>query len=500
MTKWTSWGLGVWLLALSHSSFAQNETDVLRYGWIDPLASARVTAMGGAFGALGADLSCMGINPAGIGMYRRGDLSMTAGVHTASTNSLWSTRQVDAAGADFVASNYGVALTYPSVDADWPFFTVAVGHQNRTPFTQKIQIDGVNSSSSVSDLFVSQALEDADIYGYASTDDALSAGDIFGFGASLAWRTGLLLPDNDALYASAVEGNVTVDRTIERRGRLAETQIAFGTMFQDRISIGATLGLPRVSFEESSTHRESVNDADVELRDWAFQETLSITGKGILFRFGVLARVSDVLRVGLAHQTRGRLTLTDTYATIVSTTWIDQSASNASSPTSNSEYVVMTPDRTTVSASVLMGKFAVINADYVRSDMRRGELRDSDGWLSTGYDFDAENDAVNAGYRTIHQARVGLELRLGDDKQFRIRSGGGMSTTPFAEGAVVSNANRTHVSLGGGYRIGNVHFSAAWRTAWHSEDYYFMGAFSDEPPGQLERRASSLLLSAGLRM
>ena len=60
MTKWTSWGLGVWLLALSHSSFAQNETDVLRYGWIDPLASARVTAMGGAFGALGADLSCMG--------------------------------------------------------------------------------------------------------------------------------------------------------------------------------------------------------------------------------------------------------------------------------------------------------------------------------------------------------------------------------------------------------------------------------------------------------
>ena len=138
-----------------------------------------------------------------------------------------------------------------------------------------------------------------------------------------------------------------------------------------------------------------------------------------------------------------------------------------------------------------MGKLGVLNADYVRSDMRRGELRDSEGWLSTGYDFGAENDAVQAGYRTVHQARVGLELRLGDEKQFRLRSGGGMSTSPFVGDAVVSEANRAHVSVGGGYRIGNVHFSAAWRTAWHSEDYYFMGAFSPEAPGQLQRRASS---------
>ena len=500
MNTWISRGLAAWLFALSSSFLAQNETDVLRYGWIDPLASARVTAMGGSFGALGADLSCMGINPAGLGMYRRGDLAMTAGVHTGSTNALWGTRQVEAAQADVVASNYGVALTYPSVDADWPFFTLAVGHQNRTPFAQKVEIDGVSTGNSVSDLFVSQALDDADVYGYPSTDDALDAGEIFGYGASLAWRTGLLLPDNDAIYATAAEGNVTVDRTIERQGRLAETQIAFGTMFQDRVSIGATLGLPRVSFEESSTHRESVNAADADLQDWAYEESLSVSGKGVLLRFGVLARVSDILRVGVAHQTRGRLTLTDTYATSIRTSWIDEPASSAASPTSNYEYLLFTPDRTTVSASVLMGKLGVLNADYVRSDMRRGELRDSEGWLSTGYDFGAENDAVQAGYRTVHQARVGLELRLGDEKQFRLRSGGGMSTSPFVGDAVVSEANRAHVSVGGGYRIGNVHFSAAWRTAWHSEDYYFMGAFSPEAPGQLQRRASSLLLSAGLRM
>ena len=181
--------------AMPSMGHAQNEADVLRYGWVAPLGSSRTMAMGGAFGALGADLGSMGINPAGLGMYRRGDLAISAGIHGSSTASQWGTRSQDASGVDVVAGNFGIALTYPSVDADWPFFTLAVGHQNRMPFTQRVEIDGVSTDNTVSDLFVSQALDDAAIYGYASTDEALSNGDIFGYTASLAWRTGLLLPD-----------------------------------------------------------------------------------------------------------------------------------------------------------------------------------------------------------------------------------------------------------------------------------------------------------------
>jgi len=386
------------------------------------------------------------------------------------------------------------------VDADWPFFTLAVGHQNRMPFAQRIDLDGVPTGNSVSDLFVWQAVDDAGIYGYESTDDALSAGAIYAYGASLAWRTGLLMPDNDNLYASAVDGNVLVDRQIQREGRMAETQIAFGTTFQDKISIGATLGLPKVTFEEQSVHRETTVDVATDLREWRFEETLNVSGKGVLLRLGALMRISDAMRVGIAHQTRSRLTLLDTYATGIRTSWVDDSEESATSPTSNSEYLMFTPDRTTVSTSFLMGKLGVINADYVRSDMRRGELRDSESFLSSGYDFAAENEAVRNGYQVSHQARVGLEMRLGDDKQYRVRGGGGMATSPFAGDAVAADASRYHASVGGGYRIGNVHLSAAWRTAWHSEDYYFMGAFSPEPPGQLQRRASTLLVSAGLRL
>lgn len=492
--------MGIFWWGFALQGRAQNETDVLRYSWVDPLGSTRVMGMGGSFGALGADLGCLGINPSGLGMYRRGDLSVTAGLHAASTTAQWNTRQEEATGFASTISNVGIALTYPSVDADWPFFTVAFSHQNRMPFAQKVSVNGVPSESSLSALFVGQALDDAAIYGYESTDDALDNGDIFAYGASLAWRSGLLVPDNDELYASSVEGPVNVQRTIDRTGRMAETQIAFATAYQNKIYLGVTLGLPKVQFEERSVHQETPVASGSELGQWRFEEQLDIEGRGTLVRVGVLARVTKALRVGLAYQSRSRMTLLDTYSTTVRTSWLDGTEGAASSPISNIEYLVFTPSRLTASASFLMGKMGVVNADYVRSDMRNGELGDANTFLSSGYEYEAENLAVDNGYQVVHAGRAGLELRVGDAKQGRIRLGGGMTTSPFAGDAVYANATRYHASVGAGYRVGNVHFSAAWRRAWHQEDYYFMGAFSDEAPGTLDRRASALVVGAGLRL
>ena len=67
LSTWTSCLLG------------QNEVDIFRYSFTESLGSARTMGMGGAFGALGADLACLTGNPAGIGLYRRGDASLTNG-------------------------------------------------------------------------------------------------------------------------------------------------------------------------------------------------------------------------------------------------------------------------------------------------------------------------------------------------------------------------------------------------------------------------------------
>ena len=45
----------------------------------DVIGTARYVGMGGALGALGADISVISWNPAGIGLYRKNDIAFTFG-------------------------------------------------------------------------------------------------------------------------------------------------------------------------------------------------------------------------------------------------------------------------------------------------------------------------------------------------------------------------------------------------------------------------------------
>ena len=70
-------------------AMAQNEVDVLRYSQLTFGGTSRSVAMGGAFGALGADFSSLSINPAGIGLYRKSEVSLTPGFFTQKTISIY---------------------------------------------------------------------------------------------------------------------------------------------------------------------------------------------------------------------------------------------------------------------------------------------------------------------------------------------------------------------------------------------------------------------------
>ena len=52
-------------------------TDLAQLSQTHVFGTARVMGMGGAFTSLGADLSSMSLNPAGLGMYRRNEISLT---------------------------------------------------------------------------------------------------------------------------------------------------------------------------------------------------------------------------------------------------------------------------------------------------------------------------------------------------------------------------------------------------------------------------------------
>ena len=70
-------------------SSAQNDIDALNLSREEVTGSARTIAMGGAFTALGGDFSAIEINPAGLGVLRSNEFTITPAFHTNISNSTY---------------------------------------------------------------------------------------------------------------------------------------------------------------------------------------------------------------------------------------------------------------------------------------------------------------------------------------------------------------------------------------------------------------------------
>ena len=69
------------LLAVAFAAHAQDTyiNERLTNNSSDVIGTSRYVGMGGALGALGADMSVISWNPAGIGLYRKHDIALTFG-------------------------------------------------------------------------------------------------------------------------------------------------------------------------------------------------------------------------------------------------------------------------------------------------------------------------------------------------------------------------------------------------------------------------------------
>ena len=64
---------------VSISSLAQVPEDALRLSWYVPSGTARQQAIGGAMGSLGGDITASFVNPAGLGLYKTGEVVLSPG-------------------------------------------------------------------------------------------------------------------------------------------------------------------------------------------------------------------------------------------------------------------------------------------------------------------------------------------------------------------------------------------------------------------------------------
>jgi hypothetical protein len=443
---------------------AQNETDALRYSQNFFGGTARSTAMGGAFGALGGDFSSASLNPAGIGVYRSNEATISPGLiyDNTSTNYLGKTRTDNM--YQFTLNNMGfVFSTQTGKDKGWVGYSFGIGYNQLNNFNRNIMMEGImlsggNESSSFLDNFTNNA--NADVWS--------------DYYEELAWLANLMPLDtldnvfwndiNEAGYGQSQR------RRIQETGSMGETAFTFGANYGNRLYFGATFGIHRMRYSQYMDHTE-IDDAQIidYFDSFTFRETLETRGTGYTFKAGIIFRPISLIRIGAAFHIPTFYKIREDFYTDMSSTFDEVTGEPdyfERSPVNQFEYWLRTPFRAIGSVAFQVGRMGMIGLDYEFMDYRQANM-DTRG--VTDYSLMDVNDKIQNIYSVAHNLRAGAELHLGP---MYLRAGAAFYDSPFNSKEVNAEAWNMIYSGGLGFRGKSVFFDLAYSLRTNDHQYY----------------------------
>ncbi|MFT4545823.1 MAG: hypothetical protein ACI9EQ_002303 [Bacteroidia bacterium] len=432
---------------MSSAVFAQNEMDALRYSQLNVLGTARASAMGGAFGALGGDMSSMSINPAGIGVFNKATASATISILSAGTNATYLGTNTSDNKLNMNIGNAGFVARFKRKKASekqwaWKAFHIGASYNRTASFQRRTTVLGVNSSSSLVDSWVGQLNNAEKEYTDIPTD--LAPGAEF-TNAFLGWGTFLIdtMPGSTNSYlnnATPFFGQTEQVRETTK-GSMGEIALTFGGNFGNKLYIGATVGIPRINYELERVYTESdTQDTIADFSSFTKTDYLKTSGSGFNFKFGLLYRPVKWLRLGGAVHTPTFFEIDEAFSSVV-TSNIDDSQYTLSTVEGNFDYSLQTPFRAIASLGFVIGKVGLFSAEYEYVNYSLAKFS------SRNYSFNSENTNVKNRLHWAGNIRVGTEWRI---KKLSVRGGFGINGDPFTGGY---NFDNTRYSLGLGYRF-----------------------------------------------
>lgn len=506
-------------LGWSGTAFAQTEVDALRYTQLGVAGSARTQGMGGAQTALGADVSNLAGNPAGIGMFRRSEFSLTPALQ-------YSTSDARANGAS--QSDERSMLTIPQAslilsnrkgdgdDSDWRGLNFGIGFTRLNNFNQRISYQNTSEPpNTIVDYFAEQAnlraLEAGKTLEESLDDEyALGINTIEG----LAYGNYLIdiFEDDLGQYAEPLYsmGDIAQSEEIERRGSQNQIDIGVGTSFRDKIYIGASVGILTTNFTQKSIFRESGQyvatfdengEPDLEGNySLELYDDFTTRGAGVNLKVGVIARPMDALRIGASIQTPTAYTLTDTYQRSLGSTTLNPATGAPESIEAFEDpgeftYRLTTPFRATGGVAVFIGKYGFITGDVEYVDYAKSRFKEDDelGTGTTSYFTNVNSNIANI-YQSAMNYKIGAEGRY---EAFRVRLGYAYSGDPY-QSAALDGAVKSF-SVGAGVRLQNYYADLAFVSSKSDSRFspYQFSSEGGEPVIDVTNKQNSVLLTVG---
>ncbi|MFT4222738.1 OmpP1/FadL family transporter [Dysgonomonas sp.] len=424
---------------------AQNAMDAYRYSKNDLTGTARSVSMGGAFGALGGDISGIAINPAGIGVYRNSEIVTTLNFENAKTQTqtqidegLQGLRygdKIDQSKLKFSFDNLAFVTIFPLNSDIAPTLNVGFSYNRLKSFDRKYRMGAGDLNTSLTDYMAGRSTAN----GRPSSDVALkgtSENEMWNIWNNQDWLTilgynsYLLNETSSGVYESST-ANLAVSNNLYARekGSVSSYDFNVGTTFSNVLSVGLTLSMTDINYRLYSIYTEDFEGGGLD-KGYDMENSFRTDGTGWQVKAGIIVKPVQELRIGVSYHSPTWYDMTDRFFTDLThdLTGLKGIANIAPDYTKGTvgtydgkdaavmDYQYRTPDKWTFSLAGVIGSKAIISADYELTNYGNMKLYDRDG-----RNFNADpNQFIKNIFRAASTVRVGAEYRFTDKFSGRV--------------------------------------------------------------------------------
>lgn len=510
--------------------------------------TARFVGMGGAMGALGGDISTIGTNPAGIGIYRSNDAMLTFGYSMTGTESNYVGNKFETNKNRWSFDNAGFVIA-SKIGNHTPLRYVNFGfnyHKSKS-FYKNMTMQGLMGS--IDNQYVSQVRSmaqqatDAQDYVYHNYNQQRlnwESNDIYrdseaGWLGAVGYQGSLLFenrqtgsPDSYDPYIPSEADAYFLSR---ERGGIDQYDFNISFNINDRFYFGVTLGAYDVDYNKYSLYDEMYaykweGDGQIYEEGYSLESFNRIHGSGFDFKFGAIFRpIEDSpLRIGLAVHTPIYYKLTyTTGALLTSDLYLPDDAGNERLTRTtvdtysalggrdmDRDFKLQTPWVFNASLGYTVGNNLALGAEYEYEDYSSMKFKYPEGdkmaW-ETG-----EADLCMKGVSTL---RLGAEYK--PIPAFSLRAGYNYSTAAYKKDAIKalpSNSINTDTdfansksmntfTLGIGYRFSSFYADLAYKFDTYKSDFYpfynDINGLVTPPTTEVTNTRSKVLFTLGMR-
>ena len=371
--------------------------------------TARYVGMGGAMDALGADISTIGTNPAGIGLFRKSQISGSFGLNVQEDGKSF------ADGSKTNASFDQLGIVFTSRTGKNSYVNFGFNYHKSRNFDYVLSaVNALNGSAQNRQTVLK------DMNGLLQSNYSLAYSQLDNLYLN---NMNLETDENGNVYVVDFEGN---DYEFDRAhtGYIGEYDFNLSGNVNNRFYWGLTVGVNTVHYKGYSEYYERLLSAQIP--DVLITDNHKITGHGYNIKAGIIFRPVEEspFRIGAAVSTPTFYKLTTDNYTVIGDDINEYRHSAAAE-----DFRFNTPWKFSLSAGHTIGSNIALGAVYEYADYSTCDMRTIDGytydrWSDTEYEESSSETVMKRhteqSLKGVSTLKLGVEYKPDPNLAFRV--------------------------------------------------------------------------------